>query len=149
MIIATPQVVQNLAEKMDINAFPCWEGGGQSSARAAAAQSAPTHQPTQLARMVSYRAHSLLDVVELMEQAGLLRWESMGGLRYKSVASQASLVWFHTLRKQSLLPKLSQYMEVMPLSLEKCHVPERYQYRWKTQDMYSQCWVHWGKERKS
>lgn len=152
MIIAIPLVVQKLAEKRDTNAFPCWGDGGQSSARAAAVQSAPTYWPMQLActvPCVSYRAHSLLDIVELMEEAGLLRWQSMGGLRYKSGASQASLIWLHTLRKQLLFPKLSQYMEDVPLSLEKCYVPEKYQYHWKTQDMYSQSWVHWGKQRKS
>lgn len=140
MIIAIPLVVQKLVDKKDTNAFPCWGGGGQSSARAAAVPSAPTYQPMQLAHTVpcvSYRALSLLDIVEPMENSGLLRWENMGGLRYKSVASQALLVWLHTLQKQLLYPKLSQYMKDVPLSLEKCHVPEKYQCHWKTQDMLS------------
>jgi len=62
-----------------------------------------------------------------MEEARLLRWESMTDLGYKSVASQASLVWLHALRKQLLFPEFSQYMEDVPPSLEKCHVPEKYQ----------------------
>lgn len=72
------------------------------------------------------RARSPLATVQHMEEAGLLKWESMGGPSHKSVASQASLVWLHTLSKQLLFPKLSQYAEDVPLSLEKCHVPDKY-----------------------
>lgn len=94
-------------------------------------QSAPRQQPVQLECVtpcMSHGAHRLLDKVELTEEAGLSRWESTGGLRYKSVASQASLAWLHTLRKQLLFLKLSQCKEDVPLSLEKCHVLEKYLY---------------------
>lgn len=82
-IITVPVVVQKLAEKNDSNVFPCWWDGGQSSTGAAAVKSAPTYRPMQLAFTVSlfsYRAHRLLDTVELTEEAGLSRWESTGDL---------------------------------------------------------------------
>lgn len=62
MIIAVPPLVQKLAEKRDTNSFPCWRDGGQSSARAAAVQSAPVYLTMQLACTVpcaSYRACSI------------------------------------------------------------------------------------------
>lgn len=111
--------------------FPSQEVVGRVYPGQQQLQSPLRQQPVRLECVTagrSHRAHRLLGKVELTEEAGLSRGESMGGLRYKSVASQASLAWLHTLRKQLLFPKLSQCMEDVLVSLEKCHVLEKYLY---------------------
>lgn len=131
--------VKIVKEERDTKAFPSWGGSGQSVPKAAG-------MCRTLREPQSSQAFGQSGACKV-EEAGLSRWESTGGLRYKSVASQASLAWLRTLRKQLLFPKRSRCKEDVPLSLGKCHILEKCLHHWKMQGLCSQSWVHRDKER--